>query len=124
MRLAGDDLPIAVALQPGVSDVITRFQVLAEDRLGLVSVVTEDGSVTDNPALGVLDLDGSRISGRQRRDVADQFWFVENAAFLVGEDAVVGEVLFPRRLVAWNDSVVKLLSPTDQFVLRNWNIAA
>ena len=122
MRLTGDDLPVAVALQPGVGDVITRFQVLAEDRLGLVSVVTEDGSVTDNPALDVLDLDGSRISGRQRRDVADQFWFVENVAFLVGEDAVVGEVLFPRRLVTWNDGVVKLLSPTDQFVLRNWNI--
>ena len=122
MRLAGNDLPIAVALQPRVSDVITRFQVLAEDRLGLVSVVTQNGSVADNPALSVLDLDGSRISGRQRRDVGDQFWFVENAAFLVGEDAVVGEVLFPRRLVAWNDSVIKLLGPTDQFVLRNWNI--
>ncbi len=122
MRLAGDNLPIAAALQPGVGDVITRFQVLAEDRLRLVSVVTQDGSVTDNPALGVLDLDGSRISGRQRRNVADQFWFVENAAFLVGEDAVVGEVLSPRRLIAWNDGVVKLLSPTDQFVLRNWNI--
>src|SRR4029077_1265515 len=106
MRLAGDELPIAVALQPGVGDVITRFQVLAEDRLGLVSVVTQDGSVIDNPALGVLDLDGSRISGRQRRDVGDQFWFVENASFLVGEDAVVGEVLFPRRLFAWNDGCV------------------
>src|SRR5206468_8362215 len=122
VRLAGDDLPIAVALQPAGGDVITRFQVLAEDRLGLVRVVTQDGSVTDNPALGILDLDGSRISGRQRRDVGDQFWLVENAAFLVGEDAVVGEVLFPRRLVAWNDGVVKLLGPTDQFVLRNWNI--
>ena len=62
------------------------------------------------------------ISGWQRRDIADQFWFVQNAVFLVGEDAVVGEVLFPWRLVAWNDGVVKLLSPTDQFVLRNWNI--
>src|SRR4029077_5513021 len=92
MRLAGDDLPIAVALQPGVGDVITRFQVLAEDRLGLVSVVTEDGSVTDKPVLGVPDLDGSRISARQPCDIALQFWLVENAAFLVGEDAVVGEV--------------------------------
>ena len=35
MCLAGNDLPIAVALQPGVSDVITRFQVLAKYRLGL-----------------------------------------------------------------------------------------
>src|SRR5437870_11665686 len=102
MRLAGNDLPIAVALQPRVSDVITRFQVLAEDRLGLVSVVTQDGSVAVNPALGVLNLDGSRISGRQRGDVGDQVWFVEDAAFLVGEAAVVGDVLFPRRLVAWN----------------------
>ena len=33
MCLAGDDLPIAVALKPRVSDVITRFQILAEYRL-------------------------------------------------------------------------------------------
>ena len=41
MCLTGDDLPIAVALKPRVSDVITRFQILPEDRLGLVGVVTE-----------------------------------------------------------------------------------
>ena len=58
MCLAGDDLPIAVALEPSVSDVITRFQVLAEDRLGLVRVVTEYGRVANDPALGVYDFDG------------------------------------------------------------------
>jgi hypothetical protein len=69
MCLARDDLPIAVALQPGVSDVITRFQVLAEDRLGLVRVVTEYGRVANDPALGVYDFDGSRITSRQRGEV-------------------------------------------------------
>ena len=122
MCLTGDDLPIAVALQLGVSDVITRFQVLAEDRLGLVGVVTEYGSVADNPALHVRDLNCSRIPGRQRGDVGDQFRFVENASFLVGEDAVISEIFFPRRLITGNDSVVKLLSVMDQLVLRNWNI--
>src|SRR6476620_3551193 len=122
MCLAGDDLPIAVALEPGVSDVITRFQVLAKDGLGLVSVVTEYGGVADNSALGVLDLNRSRIAGRQRSDVGDQFWFVEKAPLLVGKDAVVGKIFFPRRLIAGNDGVVKLLSATDQFVLRDWNI--
>ena len=40
MCLTGNDLPIAIAFQPGVSDVIVRFQILAEDCLGLVRVVT------------------------------------------------------------------------------------
>ena len=55
MCLTGDDLPIAVALKPGVSDVITRFQILAEDRLGLVRVVTEYRGVPNDPALSVLE---------------------------------------------------------------------
>src|SRR5207249_9177248 len=113
MCLAGDDLPIAVALEPGVSDVITRLQVLAEDRLGLVSVVTEYGGVANNPALGVLDLNRSGIPRRHRGDVGDQFRFVEKASLLVGEDAVVGEVFFPRRLIAGNDGVVEFLSAMD-----------
>ena len=122
MRLAGDDLPIAVALQPGVSDVITRLQALAEHRLRLVSVVTEYGGVADNSALGVLDLNRSGIPGWHRVDVGDQFWFIENAPLLVGEDAVFGEVFFPRRLIAGSGGVVEFLSATDQFVLSDGNI--
>jgi hypothetical protein len=109
-------------LRAGVSDVITRFQVLAEDRLGLVSIVTEYGSVADNPALCVLDLNCSRVPGRHRGDVGDQLWFVENSSFLVGEDAVVGEIFFLRRLIPRNDGVVKLLNATDQFILHNRSI--
>ena len=59
MCLTGDDLPIAVALKPGVSDVITRFQILAEDCISLVGVVTENRGVFNDPALNLLDLDGS-----------------------------------------------------------------
>ncbi len=55
MCLTGDDLPIAVALKPRVSDVITRFQILPEDRLALVSVVTEYRGVPNDPALSVLE---------------------------------------------------------------------
>src|SRR5205823_3819707 len=91
-------------------------------RLGLVSIVTEYGSVADDPALRVRDVNGSRISGRQPGDVGDQFWLVENAAFLVSVDAVVGEVFFPRRLIPRTDGIVKLLSATDLFILRNGNI--
>src|SRR5439155_25967278 len=75
-----------------------------------------------NPALGVLDFNRSRIAGRHRIDVGDQFWFVENPPFLIGKDAVIGEVFFPWRLIAGNEGVVKLLGATDQFVLRNRNI--
>jgi hypothetical protein len=83
MCLTGDDLPIAVALKPRVSDVITRFQILAEDRLGLVGVVTEYRGVPNDPALNVLDLNRSGISGWQRCDIGDQLWLVENASFFV-----------------------------------------
>src|SRR4030095_7461079 len=55
MCLAGDDLPVAVALQPGVGDVISCFQFLPEDRFGFVSIVTENRSVSDNAALRVFD---------------------------------------------------------------------
>ena len=55
MCLTGDDLPIAVALKPGVSDVIARFQILPEDRLGLVSIVTEYRGVPNDPALNILE---------------------------------------------------------------------
>ena len=100
MCLTGDDLPITVALKPRVSDVITRFQILAEDRLGLVRVVTEYRGVPNDPALSILDLNRSGISGWQRRDIGDQLRFVENAPFFVGKDAVFGEIFFPWRLIA------------------------
>ena len=122
MCLAGNDLPISVALKPRVSDVITRFQILPEDRLGLVRIVTEYRGVPNDPALSVLNLNRSGISRRQGCDVGDQLRFVENASFLVGEDAVIGEIFFSRRLVARHDRVVQLLSASDQFVLRNGNI--
>ena len=122
MSLAGDDLPIAVTLQPRVSDVVTRFQILAEDRLGFVSVITQYGGAADNPALGVRDLDRSGITCRQRSDVGEQFWLVENASFFVGENAIVSEVFFPWSLVAGNDGIVKLLSATDEFVVGNRRI--
>src|SRR6187397_3164165 len=110
MCLTGDDLPITVALKPGVSDVITRFQVLAEDRLALVGIVTEYRGVPDDPALSVLDLNRPGISGRQRCDVGDQLRFVENSTFFISEDAVVGERFFPRRLITGHQRIVKLLS--------------
>src|SRR6266699_686785 len=66
--------------------------------------------------------EGSRITGRQRGDVGYQFWFIEDAAFFVGKDAVVSEVFFPRRLISGNDGIVKFLSATHQFVLCNRNI--
>jgi hypothetical protein len=122
MCLTGNDLPIAVALKPRVSDVIARFQILAEDRLGLVGVVTEYCSVPNNSALSVLNLNRSGISGRQRCDVGDQLRLVENSSFFVGEDAVVGEMFFPRRLITGHQRIVKLLSASDQFVLCNGNI--
>ena len=66
MCLTGNDLPITVALKPGVGDVITRLQTLPEDRLPLVGVVTEYRGVPNNPVLNVLNLNRSGIAGRQR----------------------------------------------------------
>jgi hypothetical protein len=95
---------------------------LTEDRLSFVSVVTQYGGVPNDPALSVLNFDCSGISGRQRRDVSDEFCFVENAAFFVSENAVLGEIFFPRRLISGHNRVVKLLSATDQLFLRNRNV--
>ena len=122
MCLTGDDLPITVALKPRVSDVITRFQILTEDRLRFVRVVTEYRGIPNDPALSVFDLDRSRISFGQRCDVCDQLGFVEKASFFVGEDAVLCAMFFPRRLVAGHERIIKLLSASDQFVLRDGSI--
>jgi len=122
MCLTGDDLPIAVALKPRVSDMVTRFQILTEDRFCLVRVVTEYRSIPNNAALSVLDLNRSRVSGLERCDICDQLRFVEEASFLVGKDAVVGEIFFPWRLIAGYQGIVQLLSPSDQFLLRDRNI--
>jgi hypothetical protein len=65
MCLTGDDLPIAIALKPRISDVITRFQILAEDGLGLVRIVTEYRGVPNDPALSVLNFNRSGISNRE-----------------------------------------------------------
>src|SRR5205807_2526123 len=60
--LAGDDLPIAIAPQPGVGDVITRLQVLTEDGFGFVGVVSQNSRVANDPADDVFDLNGAGIS--------------------------------------------------------------
>src|SRR5438876_2563972 len=62
--LAGDDLPFAVAPQPGVGDVVTRLQVLTEDGFGFVGVVTQHRRVANDPADDVVDLAGAGISFR------------------------------------------------------------
>ena len=72
--------------------------------------------------LNVLDLDRSGISSRERCDVGDQLLFIEKASFLIGEHAIVGEMFFPRRLIAGYQGIVQLLSASDQFVLRNGNV--
>src|SRR5439155_7037294 len=63
-----------------------------------------------------------RISRRQRGDVGNELGFIECAAFFVGEDAVIGEIFFPRRLVYRNDGGLKFLRATDQFVLGDRRI--
>src|SRR5215217_2966118 len=108
MCLAGDDLPIAIALKPRVSDVIARLEFLPEDRLGLVCVITEYGSVPNDAAVNVLNLNRTGISGRQRCDVSDQLRFIEKASFLVSEHAVVSEIFLPWRLIAGYQRIVQL----------------
>jgi hypothetical protein len=70
--LTGDDLPIAIALKPRISDVTTRFEILSENRFALVRIVTEYSGVPNNPALNVLNVDRSGISAGQRCDVGGQ----------------------------------------------------
>src|SRR4029077_20833736 len=53
---AGDDLPFAVAPQPGIGGVITRGLLLTEDDFGFVQVVAQHGRVADDLALVTLML--------------------------------------------------------------------
>src|SRR5205823_10062368 len=63
--------------QPGVGDVITRRQILAEDGFGFVGFVAQNSGAADDPALDFVDFDGAGISGRHWRDVGNQFGFIE-----------------------------------------------
>ena len=72
--------------------------------------------------MGVADLDRAGITGRHGSDVGHQFCFVENATFLVGEDTIIGEIFFPGRLIAGNDSIVEFLGAPDEFFRRDGRI--
>src|SRR5947208_1484561 len=119
MRLAGDDLPIPVASQPGIGNMITRAQILAKDCLSLVSVVTKNRHVIVNPTLYMLEFDRTGISGWQRRDIRNQLELIHGASFFIRENGIVGEILLPGSLVAGNYGVVQLLRSPNQFVLTN-----
>src|SRR5438477_11795537 len=83
MRLAGDDLPIPVASQPGIGNMITRSQLLAKDCLSLVSVVINNRHAIVNPTLYMLEFDRTGISGWQRRDIRNQLELIHVAAVFI-----------------------------------------
>src|SRR5207253_7620082 len=93
-----------------------------EDGFGFVVVVAQNGGVANYPADDVVDLDGARISGRERGDVGDEFGFIEGAALFVGESAIVREIFFPRGLVSGNNRVVEFLRPPDELLLRDGRV--
>src|SRR4029077_11203774 len=119
MRLAGDDLPIAVPPQPGIGYMITGAQALTKDRLLLVSIVTKDCDVIVNPTLHVFDFDRTGISRWHRRDIRNKLRLVHGASFFISKNGIVGEILLPRNLIAGNHGVVQLLGSPDQFGLGN-----
>ena len=119
MGLAGDDLPIAVPPQPGIGYMITGAHILVKDRLRLVSIVTKDGHVIVNPTLHLFDFDRTGIPRRHRRDIRNKLRLIHGASFFIRKNAIVGEILLPRNLIAGNHGVVQLLSSPDQFVLGN-----
>ena len=119
MGLAGDDLPIPVASQPGIGNMITRAQILTKNCLSLVSVVTKNRHVIVNPTLYTLEFDRTGIPGWQRCDIRNQLGLIHGASFFIRENGIVGEILLPGSLVARNDGIVQLLRPPNQFVLGN-----
>ena len=121
MCLAGDDLPIVVALKPCVSDVIACGEILAEDRLLFVQVVIEHGCIAGESALGLVDLDGAGISIGQWCDVRNKFHLVQCAPFLVGKNAIVRKIFSKGRRISGAKSVVKFLCAANKFSLRNGN---
>ncbi len=122
VRLAGDDLPSAVALQPGVGGVVTRVQLLTEDRFGFAEVVAQDSGIADDPALDVGNLNRAGIPSRHWGDVGDELGFIEGPAFFVGKDAIIREIFFPGHLISRRDRIAKLLGATDELVLGDRDI--
>jgi len=98
---------------------ITRAQILAKNRLRLVSIVTKDGHIIKKQTLDMLEPDRTGISGWPRRDIGNEFGRIHGASLFVGEDGIVGEILLPGSPIAGDDRVVQLLSSPDQFLLRN-----
>src|SRR5205823_10925058 len=86
MRLAGDDLPITVAPQPGVGNMITRAQLLAKSRLRLVSVVAKNSHVIVNPTLDAIEFDRAGISSWQRRDIRNQLGLIHSTSLFIREN--------------------------------------
>ena len=85
---------------------ITRIEVLAKNRLSLVSVVTKNRDVIINPTLDVVEFDRPGISGRHRRDVCNELGLIHGASFFIRENGIVGEILLPGNLIAGNYGVV------------------
>ena len=55
---------------------ITSGEFLAENGFRFLEIVTQDGCVAVNDALGPGDLDRAGITFRQRRNIGDQLRFV------------------------------------------------
>ena len=108
-----------VASQPGVSAVIASSEILAENRFGLIEIVTQDRGVSVDDALRLSDLDRARITAWQWCDVGDQRGLAQGASFFIGKDAVISEIFFPWLCVAFDNGIEQLLGAADKFVLRD-----
>ncbi len=117
--LSGHDLPRAVTSQPSVSAVITSSEILAENRFGLIEIVTQDRGVPMDDALHFSDLDRARIAAWQWCDVGNQRGLVQGASFFIGKDAIISEIFFPWLCVAWDNGIEQLLGAANKFILRN-----
>src|SRR5438046_8370804 len=115
MGLAGDVLPIATPPQPGIGYMIPGAQILAKDRLLLVSIVTKNCDVIVNPTLHLFDLDRTGISRWHRRDIRNELRLVDGASFFISINVIVCEIFLLSSLISRNHVVLQLLGSPDQF---------
>src|SRR5438132_13265778 len=99
MCLAGGDLPITVAPQPGVGNMITRAQLLAKNRLRVVSVVAKNGRVIVNTTLDLIEVDRAGISSLRRRDIRNQLGLILTTTIFIVVSGIIGEKLILHSII-------------------------
>jgi hypothetical protein len=111
--LAHDDLPLAVAVEPGVDGVVAGVEELSVDGFVFIGFVGEDGDSGGEECVRVHDFYRAAVALRHGLDVGKNGGLIHGAAFFVVGHGVVGVISGPGSFVSGDECVVELPGATD-----------